>query len=364
MGLGPLHTVSLAEARAKARECRQLRLEGIDPIDARNAKRAEAKLEAAKTMTFRQCAEAYIAAHAPGWKNAKHAAQWPSTLEDYVYPVFGALPVQVIDVGLVMKVLEPMWQTKPETASRVRGRIEAVLDGAKARGYRNGENPAQWRGHLDKLLPARSKAKRAVRQTAGRGEHLTALPYSDLSAFMSNLRQHDDIEARALEFTILTAARTNEVVGLRWNEIDLDKGVWTVPAARMKAGREHRVPLSNDALALLRALATQGTPPAGRVFPIAPHTQLRFLRRQRDEITVHGFRSSFRDWTADQTRFPREVVEMALAHAISDKVEAAYRRGDLFQKRRDLMEAWARYAAGSEAEVVPLHPPAQSALSA
>jgi integrase len=362
MGLGPLHTVSLSEARTKAREARQLRLEGVDPIDARQAKRSQAKLDAAKSMTFRQCAEAYIAAHAPGWKNAKHAAQWPSTLEDYVYPVFGFLPVQSVDVGLVMKVLEPLWQTKPETASRVRGRIEAVLDWAKARGYRNGENPAQWRGHLDKLLPARSRAKLAVRQIMGRQEHLTALPYSELPAFMTELRQHDGIEARALEFTILTAARTNEVVGMRWNEIDLDKGVWTVPAARMKAGREHRVPLGDDALAILRGLDET----AGRVFPIAPHTPLRFLRTQlrREEITIHGFRSAFSDWCSERTNFPAEVREMALAHAVSDKVEAAYRRGDLFQKRRDLMDAWARYAAGSEAEVVPFLSEARPSLRA
>jgi integrase len=358
MGLGPLHTISLAEARTKAREARQLRLEGIDPIEARNAKRAEAKLEVAKSMTFEQCAASYIASHAAGWKNPKHAKQWPSTLQTYVYPVFGRLPVQTIDVGFVMRVLEPIWQTKPETASRVRGRIESILDWAKARGYRNGENPARWRGHLNNLLPARSKAKRAVRQTTGRDEHHPALPYFDLPAFMSELRQHAEVEARALEFTILSAARTNEVVGMHWREVDLAKGVWTVPAERMKADREHRVPLSDDALTILRGLET-----AGRVFPIGPTAMLEFLRYQlkRDKITVHGFRSSFRDWASECTTVPREVVEMTLAHAISDKVEAAYRRGDLFQKRRDLMDAWGRYAAGSEAEVVPLHSQVRSA---
>ena len=244
MGLGPLHTVSLAEARDKARECRELLLEGIDPIEARKARQAEQRLAEATAMTFRECAEAYIAAHEASWKNPKHAKQWPSTLETYVYRVFGSLPVQAIDVGLVMKVLEPIWQAKPENASRVRGRIEAVLDWAKARGYRNGENPAQWRGHLDNLLPARSKVRKV--------EHHPALAYAEMGDFIAGLRKQGGVAARALEFLILTASRTGEVIGARWDEFDLGAEMWTVPADRMKAGKDHRVPCRRGRWRLLR----------------------------------------------------------------------------------------------------------------
>jgi integrase len=341
MGLGPLHIVSLAEAREKARECRKIRHEGIDPIEARNARKAETRLAAATAMTFEQCAERYIDAHKAGWKNPKHAAQWPSTLTTYVYPIFGDLPVQAIDTGLVMKSVEPIWTAKPETASRVRGRIESVLDWATARGFRKGENPARWRGHLENLLPKKSKVRRV--------EHHPALPYDEVGTFMASLRSYEGIGARALEFLILTAARTGEVIGARWDEISLADRLWTVPGERMKAGKEHRVPLSARALAIIEAMKEKREsdfvfPGGKRGKPLSNMAMLQLLKRMgRDDLTAHGFRSSFRDWAAERTGFPSEVVEMALAHVVADKVEAAYRRGDLFQKRRQLMEAWAKH---------------------
>src|SRR5215472_355093 len=246
MGLGPLHTISLAEARERARECRKLRGDGIDPVEVRRAKRAEERLAAATGMTFADCAERYIAAHRAGWRNAKHAAQWPSTLQTYAYPVFGSLPVQAIDTALVTKAIEPIWQAKPETASRVRGRIEAVLDWAKVRGYRDGENPARWRGHLDKLLPARAKVRKV--------EHHPALPYAEMGDFLKSLREQEGVAARALKFLILTAGRTGEVISARWGEFDLGSKVWTVPADRMKSGKEHRVPLSAAAVAIIEQM--------------------------------------------------------------------------------------------------------------
>jgi integrase len=341
MGLGPLNTISLAEARDKALACRKLKYDGADPIEERRAQRQAVKLETAKAMTFKDCATAYIAAHQAGWKNPKHAAQWPSTLETYVYTIMGGLPVQSVDVGLVLKALEPIWNTKPETASRVRGRIESVLDWASARGYRQGENPARWRGHLENLLPKKSKVRRV--------EHHAALPYSEIAVFMAELRQQEGIAARALEFTIMTAGRTGEVLGATWDEIDSEGRLWTVPPDRMKAGREHRVPLSDAALAILRAMTEVRSgkhvfPGARDNRPLSQMAMLMLLRRMgRDRLTTHGFRSTFADWGAEQTAFPSEVREMALAHTVGDKVEAAYRRGDLFEKRRQLAEAWARY---------------------
>jgi integrase len=342
MGLGPLHTISLAKARIKARECRELLLSGVDPIDARKAKRAGELVAAAKMLTFQECAKQYIASHQAGWRNVKHAAQWPSTLAAYVYPVIGALPVQTIDVTLVMRVLEAIWTAKPETASRVRGRIESILDWATARGYRSGENPARWRGHLENLLPAKRKVRRA--------KHLAALPYVEMSAFVADLRRTEGISARALEFAILTAARTGEITGARWDEIDAEGRLWTIPAARMKAGHEHRVPLSKAAQAILAGLAHHGS----RIFPISERTMRDLLGKLRPGITVHGFRSSFSDWCAEQTPFPSEVRELALAHAVGSKVEAAYRRTDLAEKRRELAEAWARFCAGDRGEVIEL----------
>lgn len=355
MGLGPLHAFSLAEARVRAQECRKLLADGIDPLAAREAARDAARLEAARAISFRQCAEAYIEAHAPGWKNAKHGDQWRNTLAAYAYPVIGELPVNTVDTGLVMKVLEPVWSTKTETASRVRGRMEAVLDWATVRGHRQGDNPARWRGHLDHLLPARSKVQRV--------EHHAALPYEEIGDFMAELRGQGGTSAKALELLILTATRTSETIGATWAEIDLAAKAWTIPAARMKAGREHRVPLSPRAVDLLTEMKKAGQGDA-YVFPgpkpkssLSNMALLALLKRMgRTDLTAHGFRSTFRDWCAERTSFPRDVAEMALAHAIGDKVEAAYRRGDLYEKRTRLMEAWATYCATAKpaGQVVPI----------
>jgi integrase len=355
MGLGSLDTYGLAEARERARECRKLRDEGKDPIEERRTARDRAKLGAARTMTFRECADRYITAHEASWKNPKHAAQWPATLAEYVYPSFGSLPVQAIDTALVMKAIEPIWNEKPETASRVRGRTEAILDYATARGFRTGENPARWRGHLDKLLPKKTKVRRV--------EHHAALPFAEMGGFLAELRQQRGIGAKALEFAILTAVRTGEAIGAPWDEFDLAERTWTIPPERMKTDKEHRVPLSDVALAILEDL---GKVRRGNfVFsgnragqPLSNMAMTMTLRRMgRGELTVHGFRSSFRDWAAERTGFPAEVAEMALAHAVPDAVERAYRRGDLFQKRRQLMDAWAKFcrtapAAGAKGGVV------------
>jgi integrase len=343
MGLGPLALYGLGDARAKALDARRLRHEGIDPIEARKAARTQLRLDAAKAITFKECAEAYIKAHRAGWQNGKHAGQWESTLETYAYPAIGALPVQAIDTALVLKVLEPIWTTKPETATRVRGRVESILDWAKARDYRTGENPARWRGHLDKLLPARSKVRKV--------KHHAALPYAELPNFLMELRSQPGVAARALEFTILTAARTNETIVATENEIKVAEKLWTVPAERMKAKKEHRVPLSARALAILKEAQSEGQSDGDFIFPggkagrpLSNMAMTEVLRRMgRGDITVHGFRSTFRDWAAERTNFPSEVAEMALAHAVSDKVEAAYRRGVLFEKRRRLMDAWAEF---------------------
>ncbi|MDE2133830.1 MAG: tyrosine-type recombinase/integrase [Alphaproteobacteria bacterium] len=341
MGLGSLREFSLAEARIRAAECRKLRADGIDPIDRRRAARSGQRLATAKAMTFEDAAKAYIEANSPGWRNEKQAVQWTSSLKMYAYPVFGSLPVQDIDTALVMKVLEPIWKTKTETASRVRGRIEAVLDWAKARDYRTGENPAVWRGHIENLLPARSRVKKV--------KHHPALPYDEIGDFVKLLRGCEGTAARAFGFLILTAARTSEVVGAQWDEVDLEKATWIIPADRIKAGREHRVPLSQAALSVLQSMEKNRQNKF--VFPGGQQNQslsnmalLALLKRiGKTDITAHGFRSTFRDWAAERTNYPREVAEMALAHAIGDKVEAAYRRGDLFEKRRRLMHDWANY---------------------
>jgi integrase len=313
-------------------------LAGIDPIAARTAERQQAVLQSAKAMTFRQCAEAYVAAHKAGWKNQKHADQWSATLQTYAYPVLGDVSIQAVDVALVMKVLDPIWAAKTETASRLRGRIERVLDWAAVRGFREGDNPARWRGHLDHVLPQPGKVKRVV--------HHAALPYDEIASFMAELRQLPGIAAMALEFAILTAARTGEVIGATWAEMDLDRAIWTIPAGRMKGGREHRVPLSEPALAILKKLheAKHGEYvfPGGRTGKsLSNMALLTLLRRmKRSHITAHGFRSTFKDWAMECTSFPSEASEMALGHAVGDKVEAVYRRGDLFEKRHELMQAW------------------------
>jgi integrase len=354
MGLGSADLYSLAEARDKALAARRMVADGIDPIEARRQARDKAKIETAAAMTFKECAERYIAAHKAGWRSPKSLDAWESTLAAYVYPAFGALPVQAIDTGLVTKAIEPIWATIPETAGRVRGRIESILDYAAVNGWRQGENPARWRGHLEKLLPRKSK----VRQV----EHHPALPYAEIGPFMTELRAGEGIAVAALEFCILTVARTGEARGARWPEINRAERLWTVPADRMKGGREHRVPLSDAALAIVDRMAEIRSrdylfPGAQPGRPLSNMAMLMLLRRMgHDDLTVHGFRSTFSDWCAERTAFPAEVREMALAHAVGDKVEAAYRRGDLFQKRRQLAEAWAKFcgAPPSPGKVVPM----------
>jgi integrase len=353
MGLGPLHTISLAEARARALELRRARLDGRDPLEEKATKRAQAGIADAKAMTFEQCAEAYIRAQRAGWRDTDTAKQWRASLGTYVHPVFGGLPVQAIDVSLIMKTLEPIWTVRTETASRVRGRIESILGWATVRGYREGDNPARWRGHLDNLLPKKSKV-RAVK-------HHAALPYTDIADFIIELRRRRAISARALEFAILTGTRTGEAIGARWEEINFAERLWAVPSGRMKAGKEHRIPLSDAALAILEELAKLRH--GDSVFPgqagaSIKEGAMRMLLHYmgRSNLTVHGFRSSFRDWAAERTNFPREVCEAALAHAIDNAVEAAYRRGDLFQKRRQLMDAWGRYCASPATDGAPVIP--------
>ena len=346
MGLGAVHTVGLSDARDAASECRRQLREGVDPIEARKRERATRDLQATTTMTFKDCAEAYIKSHSAGWRNAKHTTQWANTLETYSYPIFGALPVQLIDTRLVMKALDPIWRTKTEMASRVRGRIEAVLDWATVRKYREGENPARWKGHLDKLLPAKSKIAVV--------KHHAALPYEDIGTFMEQLAERESITAKGLAFQILTACRSGEVMAATWSEIDMAGAVWTIPAERMKNGKEHRIPLSSGALDILKGLRDVAV--SDFVFPgskpnsaLSNMAFLQLLKRMgRNDLTAHGFRSTFRDWAAEQTAFSREVAEMALAHSIGDKVEAAYRRGDLFEKRRKLMEAWSMICARND----------------
>lgn len=355
MGLGSINAVTLDRAREKAFEARGMLVDGIDPLQAKREREKTIAVQVATGMTFDACAEAYIAAHRAGWRNPKHAEQWTSTLKTYASPVFGKLPVAAVDTGLVMKVIEPLWTTKTETATRLRGRIENVLGWATVRGHRTGDNPARWRGHLDKLLPMRTKVRKV--------RHHPALPYSQIPDFMRELRGREGIAPKALEFIILTCARVNEAVNAQWAEIDFEGRIWTVPADRMKAGREHRVPLTKEVGAVLKAL--QEMKLSAYIFPgwkvdepltiAAPLALLQHDMGYAD-LTVHGFRSTFRDWCAEQTSFPRELAEAALAHVIRDKTEAAYQRGDLLERRRKLMEAWASYCAKPPAgEVVQLH---------
>jgi integrase len=352
MGLGPVHTLTLAEARDKATECRKLRLDGIDPIARRNEDRAARAYEAAKAITFQQCAEAYMADNSIGWKNAKHRQQWKNTLSEYAYPVLGKLSVRDIDTGLVVKVIKPLWTAVPETASRLRGRIETVLNWATAHGHRRDQygnalpNPARWKGNLDHLLPKRSKVRSI--------KHFDAMPYGEVGAFMAELRQQEGVAPLALQFTILNAARTNETIEAKWSEFDPLRRLWTIPGERMKSGRDHRVPLSDAAMEILKRQteASQGDYVfPGRISnkPLSNMSMLQLLRRMRGQgKTVHGFRSTFKDWARERTNFPNEVSEAALAHINADKVEAAYARGDLFEKRRKLMEAWAGYCSTVE----------------
>lgn len=324
MGLGSASVVTLQEARHAALEARKLIAAGKDPIVQRRAVQAHG-------MTFGEAADAYIEAHAASWKNEAQAHQWTQSLKDH--GPARDLPVADVDTAEVVRVLRRIWSDKTETATRVRGRIERILDWARVNGLREGENPARWRGHLDKLLPKPQKLAKVT--------HHAAMPYAALPAFMVKLLERDGLARRALRFTILTAARTGEVTGAEWREFDLKAGVWTVPASRMKGGVQHRVPLVPEAVALLERL-----PRAAPPFPLSENGMLNLLQKHMGQpYTVHGFRSSFRDWAAEETDTPSEVVEMALAHTIPNKVEAAYRRGDLLEKRRDLMLAWAAYLA-------------------
>lgn len=341
IGLGAYPAVTLADAHAKARAIRAEIVEGIDPLEKR--REARSRLIAAQTvgMTFDACAAAYIKAHRDGWKNAKHAQQWENTLATYAGPVLGSMLVRHVETPHVLAVLEPIWRDRTETATRLRARLELVLDWAAARGERQGLNPARWRGHLDKLLPKPSKVA-----TAG---HHAALPWREIGPFMARLRAAEGMGARCLEFAVLTAARSGEARGATWSEIDIKARTWTVPAARMKAGREHRVPLSDAALALLaglpRVVGNDLVFPAPRGGVLSDATLGAVLKRMGLDVTAHGFRSTFRDWCAESTSYPQHVAEMALAHTIGDKVEAAYRRGDLFDKRQRLMTDWADWCA-------------------
>lgn len=347
MGLGGYPDVTLAKAREAAREARDQIRRGIDPIEAARIARLSLKASPATTITFRAAAEAYMAAHEAGWKNPKHRAQWAATLESYAYGVIGDLGVDEIALPHILQILEPIWSSKTETASRLRGRLEMVLDWATAREYRTGLNPARWRGHLDKLL---AKPSRVAKVT-----HHRALPIDDMPSFMARLSGVSGMGARALEFAILTAARSGEVRGATWDEIDLDAGLWVVAGERMKAGREHRVPLSTAAISLLkRPSGTDGRCPvfpAVHGGPLSDMTVSAVLSRMNVKAVPHGFRSTFRDWASERTSHPHEAAEMALAHAVGNKVEAAYRRGDMVAKRLRLMEDWATFCGRPEVMV-------------
>lgn len=345
-GLGPAADIDLARARERAAICRLQLLDGADPIGVAQERRQTLKADHAKRVTFGDCCEKYITAHRSGWRNPKHADQWDATLRTYC-ALLWPLDVGAIDTGLVMRCLEPIWTNKTETASRLRGRIESVLAWATVRKFRTGDNPAQWRNHLDQLLPKRSKVQKV--------EHRAALPYVETAAFMVELRQRQGLAARALELQILTATRPGEAAGAQWSEIDMDGAVWTIPGDRMKAGKEHRVPLSPAALSLLRSLLPEvkGKRIAlkGHVFPgvkdrsLTTAAAMQLLKEMQPGITAHGFRSTFRDWAAETTSHPREVIEAAMAHRLKDAAEAAYQRGDLLRRRARLMDDWGRHCA-------------------
>ncbi len=338
MGLGGYPTVSLARARKLAETHRSDLLDGVDPIRAREANRMQRR----RIPSFGEVADEFIASHGAGWRNAKHRWQWTATLAQYAAPL-RQKPVDTIEVADVLAVLKPIWSVKQETASRLRGRIEAILDAAKAQGFRIGENPAAWRGNLKHLLPPRRKLARG---------HHAAMPFSKVADFIALLHERGGMAALAIEFVILTAGRSGEILGARWREFDLGSRVWTIPANRMKAGREHRVPLSKRALMILEAaqlfrrdddLEAYVFPGAREGRPMSDMTLTMTLRRMKINATVHGFRSSFRDWAGEVSSFPRDIAEAALAHILSDKTEAAYRRGDALEKRRAMMEEWAGF---------------------
>lgn len=344
MGLGAFPSVSLAHARNKASEAREMVRQGVDPIERQRAALSALRASLATQVTFKETAKAYVAAHESEWKNAKHTQQWRNTLKEYVYPVFGDLLVKDIQKEHVLQALRPIWNSKNVTASRLRGRIELVLSYAMQAGYRpEGLNPARWKGGLDKLLGAPSKLQE--------NKHFRALPINEMGDFMAKLARIQGQGARALEFAILTAARSGEVRGALWSEIDLKNKVWVIPASRMKAGREQRIPLSTTAIALLEKQPKTDSdivflaPKGGK---LSDMTLTGVLRRMKVNATAHGFRSTFRDWVAERTNYPNEAAEMALAHSVGNKVEAAYRRGDLYEKRILMMEAWAQFVSKIE----------------
>lgn len=339
-GLGSAIDVSLSDARATASESRKLRLEDKDPINEKNKKITESQLASARTMTFKECAVSFIDSHKSGWTNKKHIDQWTNTLTTYAYPVIGELSVQDVDVNLTMKILEPIWYTKTETATRVRQRIENILDWAKAREFRTGENPARWRGHLDMLLPKPTKIQKV--------KHFNAMPYIETPAYFVELRKKDILSAKALAFIILTATRSNETRSARWNEIDIDDAMWTIPEDRMKAKREHKVPLSPECLQILEEAKRFKIndfvfPGKNKRTGLSSASLQRLLRETQPEATIHGFRSSFRDWCAEMTNYDSKLAEFALAHQLSDATEAAYLRSKMVDKRRKLMDAWSNY---------------------
>lgn len=349
MGLGDFDLVSLKDARKKRDAAYSLVIDGVDPIADRETRKAAQVAETAKILTFKECAEGYIAAHRAGWKSVKHADQWTATLETYAYPVIGKMQVQMIETAHVMKIIEPIWKDKTETASRVRGRVEKILDRAKALKLRSGENPAAWRGHLDQLLPPKSQVSPV--------ENHPALPYAELPAFMAKLRAKEGISARALEYTILTVARTGDTIGATRREINKVEKLWTVPAARVKGKkgarkRDHVVPLTKQALAVLAEVPVEGVYifPGGKedsgLSNAAMSELLKGMGYAPNYATVHGFRSTFKDWAGDLTAYPNEMSEIAMAHTVDDKVEAAYRRSDMRAKRARMMADWAAFCGG------------------
>jgi integrase len=355
VGLGATHTVSLAEARERAKALRLQLADGIDPRAAKRGDQQAAQLVSARTVTFDECVNRYHEAHRAGWRNPRHIREWLASLRTHASPILGALPVADIDTGLICKVVEPLWNTKTATATRIRSRVEAVLDWAKVRGYRAGENPARWKGHLDHLLP--------VHRAVNGAKHHAALPYAELPTFMAQLRKRNSSPARCLEFLILTEARLEQACAAGWDEINLQERIWTIPGRRMKSGRDHRVALCRRAMDMLEG-QRKHHPDNAYVFPGAggrgpqPTRQVWVIcKRINRDITVHGFRSTFRDWAAEQTTYPREVAELALAHLVGSEVERAYMRSDLLQRRRALQEDWGSYCTSTPAEatsVVPL----------
>jgi integrase len=346
-GLGRESDFSLKEARERAKKCRQQLADGVDPIDEKKKKKDEERAKEAARITFEDAAKQYIKAHAPSWKNAKHRQQWPNSLAAYVYPVIGKLPVDQVGLPHVSKILDPIWLEKPETASRVRGRIERVLAWATTHGYRSGDNPARWTGHLDTCLPAKTKTAK------GKVKHYASLPWAELPAFMSELRDRDSVSARALEFLILTGTRTNETIGARWSEIDLKSKVWSIPAARMKGGIDYRVPLCTRAIEILKSVSND----SDFVFvngggkPLPDGVMLNLLRGMRPGLTVHGFRSTLKRWGHVRSGYSADVIEMALSHTIKNKVEAAYMQDeDLIEKRTGLIAKWCRYCSSTPVE--------------